>query len=158
MTPKEQKALAKRNSNYRKLLRSFKRNKLALYSFYIVVILFAIVVIGPWITPYDPQAPDYSKILDGPSWQHLAGTDEFGKDVLSRLIVGARLSLGVGVFAVLLGAIAGTILGLISGFFGKWVDKVIMRACDILFAFPDLILAIGMVAILGPGLKNVIIA
>src|SRR5699024_3454879 len=80
--------------------------------------------------------------------------DEFGKDVVSRLIVGARLSLGVGVSAVLLGAIAGTSLGLISGFFGEWVDGIVMRGCDILFAFPDLVLAIGVVAIVGPGVKG----
>ncbi len=148
----------KKESNFKMLFRSFKKNKLALYSLYIIIFLLLIVIFGPWITPYDPQESNYDSILEGPSWQHLAGTDEFGKDVLSRLIVGARLSLGVGVSAVLLGAVAGTILGLISGFFGKWVDRVIMRACDILFAFPDLVLAIGMVAILGPGMKNVIIA
>src|SRR5699024_8068318 len=95
--------------------------------------------------------------LSGPSLEHLAGTAEFGKDVSSRFIVGARLSVGVGVLAVLLGAIAGTILGLICGFFGLCVDRIIMRGCDILFDFPDLVLAIGMVAILGPGMKNVII-
>src|SRR5699024_8934237 len=120
--------------------------------------LLLIVIFGPWITPYDPQDVDYDSILEGPSWQHWAGTDEFGKDVFSRLIVGSRISLGIGVSAVLLGAVAGTILGLISGFFGGWFDRIIMRACDVLFAFPDLILAIGMVAILGPGLKNVVIA
>ncbi|GGP10288.1 ABC transporter permease [Oceanobacillus neutriphilus] len=148
----------KQDSNFKRLLRSFKKNKLALYSLYVIILLLLIVIFGPWITPYDPQEANYDSILEAPSWQHLAGTDEFGKDVLSRLIVGARLSLGVGVSAVLLGAVAGTILGLISGFFGKWVDRVIMRICDILFAFPDLVLAIAMVAILGPGMKNVIIA
>lgn len=148
----------KKESNFRVLFRSFKKNKLALISLIFVCLLFLVVIFGPWLTPYDPQEADYENLLSGPSLEHLAGTDEFGKDVLSRLIVGARLSLGVGVSAVLLGAIAGTILGLISGFFGKWVDRIIMRGCDILFAFPDLVLAIGMVAILGPGLKNVIIA
>src|SRR5699024_3927749 len=133
----------KKESNFRVLFRSFKKNKLALISLIFVCLLFLVVIFGPWLTPYDPQEADYENLLSGPSLEHLAGTDEFGKDVLSRLIVGAR---------------AGTILGLISVFFGKLVDRIIMRGCDILFAFPDLVLAIGMVAILGPGLKNVIIA
>src|SRR5699024_7903415 len=123
-----------------------------------VCLLSPVTIFGPCLTPYDPHAADYENLLSGPSFEHLAETDEFGKDVLSRLIVGARVSLGVGVSDVLLGAIAGTIFGLISGFFGKCVDRCIMRGCYILFAFPDLVLAIGMVAILGPGLKNVIIA
>lgn len=148
----------KEESVFKVMIRSFVKNKLALTSFFILIFLLLIVIFGPWITPYDPQEVDYDSILEGPSWSHWAGTDEFGKDVFSRLIVGSRISLGIGVSAVLLGALAGTILGLISGFFGGWFDRIIMRACDVLFAFPDLILAIGMVAILGPGLKNVVIA
>lgn len=148
----------KEDSVFKVMIRSFKKNKLALFSLFILLFLLLIVIFGSWITPYDPQDVDYDSILEGPSWKHWAGTDEFGKDVFSRLIVGAKISLGIGVSAVILGAVAGTILGLISGFFGGWVDRIIMRACDVLFAFPDLILAIGMVAILGPGLKNVVIA
>lgn len=148
----------KKDSNFRVLFRAFSKKKVAFYSFFFLCFLFLIVIFGPLIVPYNPQEGDYANLLQSPTLSHLAGTDEFGRDVLSRLIVGARLSLGVGISAVLLGAVAGTVLGLISGFFGKWVDRIIMRGCDILFAFPDLVLAIGMVAILGPGLKNVIIA
>lgn len=148
----------KKDSNLRRTYRSFKKNKTALYSFVFLCFMLLVVIFGPWIAPYNPQAVNYDHILEAPSWNHLAGTDQFGKDVLSRLIYGARISLGVGVASVLLGAFAGTVLGLISGFMGKWVDRIIMRICDILFAFPDLVLAIGMVAILGPGLKNVVIA
>ncbi|ASN04185.1 ABC transporter permease [Virgibacillus necropolis] len=148
----------KKDSSFRKIFRSFKKNKLALYSFVFLCFLLLVVIFSPWIAPYNPQTVNYNHILEGPSWSHLAGTDQFGKDVLSRLIYGARISLGVAVASVLLGAFAGTILGLLSGFMGKWIDRIIMRACDILFAFPDLVLAIGMVAILGSGLKNVIIA
>lgn len=140
------------------LIRSFIKNKLALASFIVLIFLLLIVIFGPWIAPYDASETDYDSILEGPSLNHLAGTDEFGKDVFSRLIIGARTSLSVGFSAVLLGAVAGTILGLLSGFFGGWIDRIIMRTSDVLFAFPDLILAIGMVAILGPGLKNVVIA
>lgn len=142
----------------RKFFEQFSNKKIALVSFFFLCLMILLMIIGPYIIPYDPQATDYDHVLEGPSLTHLAGTDEFGRDVFSRLIAGARISLGVGVSAVLLGAIIGTILGLISGYFGKWIDNVIMRICDVLFAFPDLVLAIGMVAILGPGLKNVVIA
>ncbi|WEG19289.1 ABC transporter permease subunit (plasmid) [Alkalihalophilus pseudofirmus] len=138
--------------------KSFRKKKSALFSLYFIILLFVLVAIGPLITPYDPAEPNYSNLLASPSLDHLFGTDEYGRDIFSRIIAGAQISLSVSVTAVLLGAIAGTILGLVSGFFGKWVDKAIMRFCDVLFAFPDLILAIGIVAILGPGLNNVIVA
>lgn len=144
-----------RYSEFWKLLR---RKKSALYSLYFILLLFVLVVAGPYITPFDHTEPDYNNILSSPSWPHVFGTDEYGRDLLSRVIAGTRIALTVSVSAVLIGAVVGTILGLISGFFGKWIDKAIMRFCDILFAFPDLILAIGIVAILGPGLQNVIIA
>ncbi|OZU87217.1 glutathione ABC transporter permease [Virgibacillus indicus] len=136
----------------------FRRKKPALYSLYFILLLLVLVVAGQYITPFDHSEPNYSNILSSPSWPHVFGTDEYGRDVLSRVIAGTKIALTVSISAVLIGAIAGTILGLVSGFFGKWIDKAIMRFCDILFAFPDLILAIGIVAILGPGLQNVIIA
>lgn len=142
----------------KKFLDAFSTRKPALFAFFFICVLFLIIIIGPYIIPYGPQAYDYDHILEGPSLKHIAGTDEFGRDVFSRLIAGARISLGVGVSSVLLGAFAGIILGLVSGYFGGWLDNLIMRFCDVLFAFPDLVLAIGMVAILGPGLKNVVIA
>src|SRR5699024_6871555 len=111
----------KKESNFRVLFRSFKKNKLVLILLIFVCFLILVVIFGAGLTLYNPQEAQYDNLLSGPSLEHLAGTDEFGKDVLSRLIVGARLSLGVGVSAVLLGVIAGTILGLTSGFFGKCV-------------------------------------
>src|SRR5690625_3711585 len=136
----------------------FRKKKPALYSLYFIILLLALVVAGQHITPFDHTEPDYGNVLNSPSWPHVFGTDEYGRDLLSRIIAGTEIALTVSLTAVTIGAIAGTILGLISGFFGKWIDKIIMRLCDILFAFPDLILAIGIVAILGPGLKNVVIA
>ena len=121
-------------------------------------LLIVIAIIGPYIAPYDPFEPNYNALLEGPSASHLAGTDEYGRDIFSRLIVGAKISLMVSFSAVFLGLILGTILGLISGYFGGWVDKIIMRSCDVLFSFPDLLLAIAIVALLGPGINNVIIA
>jgi glutathione transport system permease protein len=136
----------------------FRKKKPSLYSLYFIFLLLVLVVVGQYITPFDHTEPDYGNVLNSPSWPHIFGTDEYGRDLLSRIIAGTEIALTVSLSAVTIGAIAGTILGLISGFFGKWIDKAIMRFCDILFAFPDLILAIGIVAILGPGLQNVIIA
>jgi glutathione transport system permease protein len=93
-----------------------------------------------------------------PSSQHLAGTDLYGRDILSRIIYGARISLAVGFTSVLAGALAGVTLGLVSGFFGGFLDGLIMRTSDVLFAFPGILLAIAIVAILGPGLVNVVVA
>ena len=138
--------------------RKFRRKKVGLVSGLFIVILLIIAVAGPSIAPYPMEKPDYSQILAGPSPAHWAGTDEFGRDILSRILVGTRISLWVGFSSVFLGAVLGTILGLVSGFYGKWLDSVIMRFCDILFAFPGILLAIGIIAILGPGLGNVIVA
>ncbi|MFC4619788.1 ABC transporter permease [Camelliibacillus cellulosilyticus] len=148
----------KRKGKFRSFWESFSNKKTAVVSFFFFCLLILIALFGPYIVPYHPQTPDYNHVLQGPSLAHLAGTDEYGRDVFSRLMAGTRISLGVGISSVVLGAVVGTILGLISGFFGKWVDKAIMRVCDIFFAFPDLLLAIGIVAILGPGLKNVVFA
>lgn len=148
----------KSEGRFLKFYNAFKKKKPALYSIYFIFLLLIIAVAGPYIVPYDPAKPNYDAVLESSTLQHLFGTDQYGRDILSRLAVGARISLTVSISAVTLGAIVGTLLGLISGFFGKWVDKAIMRICDILFAFPDLILAIGIVAILGPGLINVVIA
>lgn len=138
--------------------RKFKKQRLAMVAGCFIVLLFLIALIGPVIAPYSSIEPDYDNILSPPSMEHLAGTDAFGRDIFSRILEGTRISLFVGLTSVLVGAIAGTILGLISGYYGKWVDSLIMRFCDVLFAFPGILLAIGIIAILGPGLGNVIIA
>ncbi|MFC7395427.1 nickel transporter permease [Scopulibacillus cellulosilyticus] len=138
--------------------RKFRKQKLALVAGVFVILLILVAIFGPIIAPYKPTAFDYSSVLEGPSAKHWAGTDAYGRDIFSRIIVGTRISLFVGFISVFIGAAGGTILGLISGFYGKWIDSLIMRICDILFAFPGIILAIGIIAILGPGLGNVIIA
>ncbi len=138
--------------------KSFKKQKAALLASIFIGLLIVIAIIGPYIAPYDPFEPNYDALLEGPIASHLAGTDEYGRDIFSRLIVGAKISLMISFSAVFLGLILGTILGLISGYFGGWIDKVIMRSCDVLFSFPDLLLAIAIVALLGPGINNVIIA
>jgi glutathione transport system permease protein len=138
--------------------RKFKKQRLATAAGCFILLLFIVGLIGPYIAPYSSTEPDYDNILSSPSMNHLAGTDAFGRDIFSRIIEGTRISLFVGLSSVLVGAVGGTILGLISGYYGRWLDSIIMRFCDVLFAFPGILLAIGIIAILGPGLGNVIIA
>ena len=125
-----------------------------------IIILLVIVaaLAAPLIAPYDPATPDYDHVLAAPSLLHLCGTDTFGRDIFSRILWGGRISLSVGFISVALGGMAGVLLGLISGFFGGWTDSLIMRGCDVLLAFPGILLAIGVVAALGPGVDNVIYA
>ncbi|QQZ11398.1 ABC transporter permease [Heyndrickxia vini] len=156
----EQQTIIQKNkySVVREFWKNFKRQKAAVVASIFILLLILIAIIGPSIAPYDPYKPDYNSTLLGPSKAHLAGTDEYGRDIFSRLLIGTRISLSVSIVSVLLGAVGGTILGILSGYFGGWLDRIIMRGSDVMFAFPDLLLAIAIVAILGPGLNNVIIA
>ena len=140
----------------REFWRRLRRQRLALGAGAVILLLVLAAVLAPSIAPFDPAAPDYDSVLDGPSAAHWLGTDAFGRDILSRLIWGARVSLSVGVLSVALGGFAGVAIGLVSGFFGGWADSVLMRSMDVLLAFPGIILAIGVVALLGPGIDNVI--
>lgn len=148
----------KKYSPVKEFFKNWKKQKTAFWASIFILLLIIIAIIGPYIAPYDPYEPDYNLTLQGPSKDHWAGTDEYGRDIFSRLLVGARISLGVSFLAVFLGAAGGIILGLMSGYFGGWLDRIIMRGSDVMFAFPDLLLAIAIVAILGPGLMNVVIA
>ncbi|OME02116.1 glutathione ABC transporter permease [Paenibacillus odorifer] len=139
-------------------LRKFSKQKMPLVAAFFIILLFLIAIFGPFLTPYNPDEPNYDALMAGPSAAHWAGTDEYGRDILSRLIDGTRLTLAVSLSSVLIAGVLGTILGLLSGYYGGWLDRIIMRGSDVLFSFPDLLLAIGIVAILGPGLSNVVIA
>jgi glutathione transport system permease protein len=141
---------------WREFWRKFSRQRVALGAGVFLVLLTIVAVLAPWIAPYDPAQPDYDHVLEGPSALHWAGTDDYGRDILSRIIHGAAISLTVGFFAVTIGGVVGVVLGLLSGFFGGWIDRIVMRLCDVLLAFPGILLAIGIVAILGPGVENVI--
>ncbi len=136
--------------------RRFRRQRVALVSGAVILALILAAILAPVIAPFDPSAPDYDNVLAGPSALHLTGTDAYGRDILSRIIWGGRVSLSVGFLSVALGGVVGVVLGLISGFLGGWVDSLLMRLMDVLLAFPGIILAIGVVALLGPGLDNVI--
>lgn len=138
--------------------RRFRRQHMAIAALIVILLIIAAALAAPLIAPFDQAAPDYDAILEGPSATHLLGTDAYGRDILSRIIWGGRVSLEVGFLSVALGGIFGTALGLVSGFFGGLTDSLIMRLMDVLLAFPGIILAIGVVALLGPGLDNVIMA
>jgi len=124
----------------------------------LTVLLVLAALAAPALAPYDPNVQDTARRLEAPSNQHLLGLDDLGRDVLSRVIFGARVSLRVGFSVVLLAALTGVTLGAISGYFGGAIDVLVMRLCDILLAFPGILLAIALVAVLGPSLNNVILA
>jgi len=131
---------------------------LGIASLALLAVIAAGTILAPWLTPYDPLAMDYENQLLAPSLAHPFGTDLFGRDVLSRVLHGSRLSLSVGLLAALLAAVPGLLVGLLSGYYGGWFDQLVMRLTDLMLAFPSLILALGIVAILEPGLVSVTIA
>ncbi|MBN1582793.1 MAG: ABC transporter permease, partial [Anaerolineae bacterium] len=125
----------------------------------IVGIIVLVAVLAPLVDPYDPKLDaDLENSRQSPSWQHIFGTDRLGRDIFRRIVHGARLSLSVGITAVLVSGTGGTLLGLVSGYFGGPVDMIIMRVVDILMAFPGMLLAIAIVAVRGTGLFNTVIA
>jgi peptide/nickel transport system permease protein len=126
----------------------------------IFVVLGTVVaaIVGPWLVPYDPAAQQLSLRLVGPTWQHPFGLDELGRDVLARLLVGARISLLVGLSVVSISAAIGVAVGAIAGYAGGWLDSLVGRLMDILLAFPGILLAIALVAVLGPSLSHVVLA
>ena len=125
----------------------------------LIVLLFVVMAVGaPWLAPSDPVRTDWSKIRKAPSWTHPFGTDDLGRDGLSRVIWGTRISMQAGVFAILLAMLMGVPVGLCAGYYRGALDQVIMRLTDAWLAFPFLILAIGLVTILGPSLTNATLA
>ena len=132
---------------------------MALGAFGFVAGLTIVAILAPAIVPYDAENFfDYEKLNAGPSWSHWLGVDPLGRDIFSRILMGARISLATGLFSVALGGIVGTALGLLAGYYEGWWDRIVMRICDVLFAFPGILLALGIVAILGSSLVNVVVA
>lgn len=140
------------------LLRFLGRNRLISLGFPIVILIVLSAFLAPFITPYEPAQVGVGNILQPPSSDHLLGTDELGRDTFTRVVYGARVSLQVGLIAVGISLIVGTLLGLISGYAGGMVDTVTMRLMDGLMAFPALVLALGITTVLGPSLGNVMFA
>lgn len=124
----------------------------------IVILAVIAALFAPWVVPYDPATQQLSLRLDRPSIHHPFGLDELGRDIFSRVLAGARISLLVGITVVGISSVVGVFFGAIAGYFGGWVDDVISRTIDVLLAFPGILLAIALVAVLGPSLTNVVLA
>lgn len=139
-------------------LRRFLRNRMALVGLAIVLLLVLAAILAPVIAPAPPNAQNLRQRLQPPGAEHLFGTDEFGRSMLSRVVYGARVSLATGLIPVTVAATIGTLLGLLAGFYRGWLDGVLMRIMDVLLAFPSMLLALAIVGALGPGLTNAVIA
>ena len=148
----------KKRSQTQEIVRRFLRNRQAVAGLIMLTILVFCAVFAPVIAPYDPIKQDLRNRLDPPSWEHIMGTDELGRDIFSRILYGARISLTVGLIAVSLSCVAGCLLGVIAGYYGGVLDNIIMRCADVLMAIPSILLNIAIVAALGTGLQNVMIA
>jgi len=139
--------------------RKFRKQHIALVALVFVLLLVAVAILAPWIAPYDAENFfDYDRLNQGPSWVHWMGVDPLGRDIFSRILMGTRLSLAAGFFSVALGGIVGSALGLLAGYYGGWWERIVMRISDVLLAFPGILLALGVVAILGSSMVNVVVA
>ena len=138
----------------------FKRlqhNKPAMTGLFIVVVLFIAAAFAPWLAPFDPQVIDTWNILQPPTWAHPFGTDSLGRDCLSRMIYGARISLLVGIVAVGIATLVGSILGALAGFYGGWIDLLVMRFVDVMLCFPTIFLIMAVIAFLEPSIWNIMV-
>ena len=139
-------------------LRRLRRRPMAVAGLAVASLFVLMALFAPLIAPYDPAATNFSAVLQGPSAAHIMGTDDLGRDVFSRIVFGARASLEAGVLATLLALVVAVPLGLMAGYYRGWWDPVISRVSDVMLAFPFLIVAVGMAAIFGPSLRNVVVA
>ncbi len=134
------------------------RNRLTIPALLIVALLLVAAIFAPQLATHEPNRQNFLAIMQPPNAQHWLGTDELGRDIYSRVLYGARISVTVGILAVLLGGLTGILVGLVAGFYGRTLDAVLMRVIDVLLAFPGILLAILLAAVLGAGLVPVIIA
>lgn len=134
------------------------RHKGGAFGVAVLGLFVLLALVGRWVAPYDPNVGELTSMLSGPSWRHVFGTDELGRDTLSRVIDGSRIAVVVALLSVAIAAVAGVAIGVTAGYFGGKVDSVLNRSQDVLFAFPTLLLAIIIVAVLGPGLFNAVLA
>ncbi|MGM0414886.1 MAG: nickel transporter permease [Bacillota bacterium] len=141
-----------------KAFRQLKRNRLAIAGLIFILALFVIAALAPVVAPHDPYQTDFFRTLEGPSSEHLLGTDDLGRDVLSRIIHGARISISIGFISVAIGLAVGVPIGAISGYYGGKIDILVQRLVDIMMAFPGMLLAIIIVSVMGVGLVNAMIA
>jgi peptide/nickel transport system permease protein len=151
-------AVAPRVRARRRMLRRLGRRPMAVGGLTVATLFIIAAIFAPLVAPYDPAATDFSHVLEGPSGSHIMGTDDLGRDVFSRIVFGARASLEAGVLATLLALVVAVPLGLVAGYYRGWWDPVISRVTDVVLAFPFVIIAVGMAAIFGPSLRNVVVA
>jgi peptide/nickel transport system permease protein len=147
-----------KHSEWKRIIRVFFRRKIAVIGLVIILLMALMAIFAPLLAPYDPFEPDMPNRLAPPSSAHWLGTDQVGRDTLSRIIYGSRTSLLVGIGAVSMSTLIGALLGLIAGFYGGWIFNIIMRLMDTLMALPMLVFAIVIAAVLGGGVRNVILA
>ena len=144
---------------WREFWRKFKKQHVAVAALAFVLLLVAVAALAPYLVPFDAENYfDYDRLNEGPSALHWFGVDPLGRDIFSRILMGARISLAAGFLSVLAGGAIGTVLGLLAGYYEGWWDHIVMRISDVLFAFPGILLALGVVAILGSSMTNVVVA
>jgi peptide/nickel transport system permease protein len=139
------------------LRRRLLRNKVSLVAFCAIALLVVIAIAAPWIVPVDPNEPDANAVLERPSWAHVLGTDDYGRDELSRIIIASRVDLLVPFVSTLLALVIGSLIGAISGFQGGWLDQIVTRIVDAVMAFPAFVLAMGLTAAIGSSITNLIL-
>ena len=154
----EEAELVEFNSTWDNIVNTFKHNPLATAGAVIIVVIILAAVLAPWICPYDPYVQNLQNALAKPSGEHLLGTDCFGRDLFTRIIYGARISLVIGLIPSVIALVIGTVLGLMAGFLGKTADFIIMRLADIVLSFPSLLLAMVIMYTMGASLLNLFIA
>jgi len=153
-----QKAVKPRVNEVFRILKVISSRLINIVGLVIIAVFIIVAIFAPVIAPYDPDSQDLKAGLKQPSTEHLLGTDELGRDTLSRAIFGARISLIVGLVSVLVAVVSGTILGLCAGYYGGWIETIIMRFIDALMSIPPLVLMLSIAAVLGGGMKNILIA
>jgi peptide/nickel transport system permease protein len=134
---------------------ALKRNHLAMAGFYGVMLLLLAAMLAPWLAPYPPNLPNAQAVLLPPCWQYPLGTDDVGRDLLSRMLYGARVSLQVGLVAAGISTLLGVILGALAGYYGRWLEALIMRFTDLMLCFPTFFLILAVIALLDPGIINI---
>ncbi len=149
---------SRKTGQTREVWRRLKKNRAAMAGGIIVLFFVVTAILAPWLSPYNPNEGDLSQRLKAPTREHIFGTDPLGRDILSRVIYGARISLQIQIVSVIIALIIGTFLGMAGGYYGGFFDNLIMRVMDILLAFPGIFLAIAIIAVLGPGLANLMLA
>ena len=154
----EETTIGVRQPFLRRMWKRCYRNKATLLSLIFTALLVVVTLLAPWIAPHDPLDQDYMNTSQTPSAEHFFGTDNLGRDIFSRVIIGSRISLSIGAIAVAIGMLFGVTFGLVAGYFGGVIDEVMMRMIDVLMAFPGILLAILVVSVLGSTVSNVILA